>query len=141
MSPPYKHSLKCIQVNQIKNNIKGTLEGKEDIISQNDSPKLKDWDVGGGGVKRSWNPIFPDSLNTLELCLLKCNHRSISGNFNPNLGLHSPPSLLVISQEFQEFFSPLNYGSSQSTKSGAMTPIAINQIELWVGAIIKRRNV
>lgn len=49
MSPPYKHSLKCIQVNQIKNNIKGTLEGKEDIISQNDSPKLKDWDVGGGG--------------------------------------------------------------------------------------------
>ena len=51
MSPPYKHSLKSIQVNQIKNNIKDTLEGKEDIISQNDSPKLKDWDVGGKKLK------------------------------------------------------------------------------------------
>lgn len=142
MFPQYKHSLKCIQVNLIKSSIKGILEGNEDSISHNDNLKLRYRDVcvWGGWFKRNWNPISPDTLNTSESCLLKWTHRSVSGNFHASLGLHSSFSSSYFPGA-SGIFSPLNYGFSQSTKSGVITSIAINQIGFWVGTILKRRNV
>lgn len=111
MPPLYKHSLKCIPVNQIKRNIKGNWKTKEDSASKNDNLKLKDWDLEKNKKHklshRKLKCISPDIPDTSEsyvlnviLILVKIQ---IILTFSLDYIPHSFLLLTVISHKFQEF--------------------------------------
>lgn len=71
-------------------------------------------------TKGSQSPVSPDIPN-IQNVPAECHHRRDSGNFNPHLGLHTSFFSSSSFPKVSGICSSLNYGSSQSTRSGLMT--------------------